>query len=93
MSPRLLFEHRWTKIGFMPCVSGLSASETSIRRFLLLHPPCVEGSLSPSARAAIVFGLPDETWARATAAQADAMVRLASAIEPYLDKLKANRSC
>jgi len=38
------------------------------------------------------YTLPEETWARATAAQADAMVRLAKAIEPYLDKLKATIS-
>jgi hypothetical protein len=39
------------------------------------------------------YTLPEETWARATGAQADAMVRLAKAIEPYLDKLKATVSC
>jgi hypothetical protein len=38
------------------------------------------------------YTLPEDTWARATAAQADAMVRLAKAIEPYLDKLKATIS-
>jgi hypothetical protein len=31
-------------------------------------------------------------WARATAGQADAMVRLAKAIEPFLEKLKTTIS-
>jgi hypothetical protein len=35
------------------------------------------------------YGANEDKWADATAAQADAMVRLAKAIEPYLDKLKA----
>jgi hypothetical protein len=35
------------------------------------------------------YALPEEAWARATVAQADAMVRLAKAIEPMLDPLKA----
>ena len=35
------------------------------------------------------YGMNEHQWARATAAQADAMVRLAKAIEPFLDTLKA----
>jgi hypothetical protein len=27
------FGYRWTKFGFMPCVAGLNASATYIRRF------------------------------------------------------------
>jgi hypothetical protein len=38
------------------------------------------------------YSLPEDTWSRATAAQADAMVRLARAIEPFLDTLKATVS-
>ncbi len=39
------------------------------------------------------YSLPEESWARAAATQADAMVRLAKAVEPYLEKLKATVSC
>lgn len=38
------------------------------------------------------YSLPEETWARATAAQADAIARLAKAIEPFLDTLKTTVS-
>jgi len=38
------------------------------------------------------YSLPEDTWSRAIATQADAMVRLAKAIEPFLDTLKATAS-